>query len=118
MDGPRPMSEMDDIAYLRQVQDGLLPKTCPTCRDVQIFAQSAMLGGVGGDFCDFPSGSGTSPRELDGRLEPVGRLGTSRAEAPDAVSPRLNPIARQSLQGTLDKGPQFSRTHVNAGVED
>lgn len=54
MDGPRPMSETDDIAYLRQVQDGLLPKICPTCRDVQIFAQSAMLGGVGGDFYDFP----------------------------------------------------------------
>lgn len=46
--------QQEAIEYLRQVQAAFLPETCPSCVNAHIIARSRMLGGVGGDFYDFP----------------------------------------------------------------
>ena len=48
----------NEIEYFRQIQDAFLPKTCPSCRDAQIVADQMTVGGVGGDFYDFPEVAG------------------------------------------------------------
>ena len=67
-------SATSEVAYLRHVQTAFLPKTCPTCRHVRIFAHSVMQGGVGGDFYDFPEVANGLLDALGGAKAGIGRL--------------------------------------------